>query len=57
MQSYYIKNTKGQSYCVYLEYRDFKTKILCSCRCKSYTGKILAKDNVITEQNIVNNCW
>ncbi len=26
MQSYYIKSTNGQSYCVYLEYRDFKTK-------------------------------
>lgn len=24
MQSYYIKNTNGQSYCVYLEYRDFE---------------------------------
>jgi len=29
----------------------------CAAGGKSYIGKILAKDNVITEQNIVNNGW
>ena len=38
MQYYYIMNTNGQSYCVYLEYRDFKN--YCAARNESYTGDI-----------------
>ena len=54
MQSYYIMNTNGQSYCVYLEYRDKKNIVQLEM---SHTQEILAKDNAITERNIDNNCW
>ena len=39
MQSYYIMNPNGQSYCVFLEYRDFKIKY-CAVGSESYTRNI-----------------
>ena len=43
MQSYYIKNTNGQSYCVYLEYRDFKTKNIVQLEVKVIHRKNTSK--------------